>query len=30
VTVSYTFNFFPVQRMSAWSMSATSEGAILQ
>lgn len=30
VTVSYTYNFFPLQRISAWSMSATSEGAILQ
>ena len=30
VTVSYTFNFFLLQHLSAWSISATSEGAILQ
>jgi Flp pilus assembly protein TadG len=30
VTVNYTFNFIPYLRMTAWSMSATSEKVILQ
>lgn len=30
VTVNYTFNFFGIQKLSSLSMSATSEGVILQ
>lgn len=30
VTVSYNFNFLPIEKLSALSLSATSEGVILQ